>query len=171
MEKLKDQNRLAIFDFNEYPLAAAAHSNLSVGYGINTACIVSAIMCNRNGINWDCAGLKRHPFYKYSDQKIVFKTLDELEEAILKASKGDKVIGDYSRWKKHINYFEDSSSVNRIVDFLESYMKESIRTGNPKHSLNFAVEKYLADNKVSGNFYEREDFWEDEYPLKKAAKN
>ncbi len=162
VEKLKDRNRLAIFDFNEYPLAAAAHSDLSVGYGINSACAVAVTMEGRAAINWDCCGFRKHPFYKYSDQKIVFRTLDELEEAILKASKGDKTIGDYSRWKKHINYFEDSSSVNRIVDFLESYMKESMSTGNPEHSLDFAVKKYLADNKVSGNFYEREDFWEDD---------
>jgi len=160
-EKLKDQNRLAIFDFNEYPFAAAAHSNLSVGYGINSACAVAAAMRDRAAINWDCCGFKRHPFYKYSGQKVLFSTLDEVEEAILKASKGDKTIGDYSRWKKHINYFEDSSSADRITDFLESYMKESISTGDPEHSLDFAVKKYLADNEVSGNFYEREDLWED----------
>ena len=159
--KLKDQNRLAIFDFNEYPLAAAAHSDLSVGYGINSGCIIAAIMCNRNGINWDCAGLKRHPFYKQSGQKIVFKTLDEIEEAILKASKGDKTIGDYSRWSRLINHFEDCLAVSRIANFLESYMKESISTGNPEHSLDFAVEKYLADNKISKDFYEGENFWED----------
>lgn len=162
VEKLKGQNRLAVFDFNDYPLAAAAHSNLSVGYSINSACTVASIMCNRNGINWDCSGLKRHSFYKYPDQKIVFKTLDELEEAILKASRGDKTIGDHSCCKKDINYFEDSMAVNRIANFLESYMKESIDTADPEHSLDFAVKKYLGDNKVGEDFYQKGDLWGDE---------
>jgi len=41
-------------------------------------------------------------------------------------------------------------------------MKESMNTGDPGHSLDFAVKKYLADNRVGVDFYQREDLWEDE---------
>ena len=151
-----------MLDSEVYPVAVAAHSNLSVGYGINSACAVVAVMGNRAAVNWDCAGLKNHPFYKYSDQKIIFSSLDDLEEAILKASQGDATIGDYSRWKKHVNHFEDSFAVHRIANFLESYMTESTTSSDPEHSLDFAVKKYISDNKVNTDFFQREDIWEDE---------
>ena len=78
------------------------------------------------------------------------------------ASKGDKTIGDYSHWKKHINYFEDISAVNRIVGFMETYMKENMNTGDPEHSLSYAANKYLNDNKIGEDFFRKDDIWEDE---------
>src|SRR3989338_2100876 len=161
VEMLRGQKRLAIFESFKSPLAAAQSSDLSVGYGINSACAIAATMGGRAAINWDCSGFKKHPFYKCPGQKGVFKTLDTLEEAILKASGGDKTIGDYSRWQKYVNYFGVHSGVDRVADFLESYMKESMNTGDPGHSLDFAVKKYLADNRVGVDFYQREDLWED----------
>ena len=162
VEELTAQGRLAIFDCSETPIRAGLLSNLSVGYGISSACAVSVTNSGPAAVNWDCAGMGKHPVYKCPDQKFVFKTMDELEEAILKASEGDKSIGDYGRWKKHINYFEDSLAVDRVVNFLESYMKESINTGDPEHSLGFAVKKYLVDNKVGEDFFQKEGLWEDE---------
>lgn len=159
VEILKRQNRLFVFDSSEYPLSAAAYSNLSVGYDINSACVVVAVIGNHRAINWDSSGFSEHPFYRHAEQKIVFKTLDGMEEAILKASKGDKTVGDYAFWKKHFNYFEDYSAINRMSNFLESYMGETISTGDRKHALDFAVKKYLNDNKIGDDFYQEENLW------------
>ncbi|GEM_PF-849376 len=161
-EALRIQKRLTILDSSVSPVVAATHSDLSVGYSVNSACTISAIICGSAAICWDCAGFRKHPFYKHSDQKLVFSTLDELEEAILKFSRGDKTIGDYSRWKKCINHFEDVAGINRIAGFLTDYMKENMSTGKPEHSLDFAVKKYLNENKVGDDFYEHEDIWNSE---------
>jgi hypothetical protein len=162
LEMLRGQKRLAVLDHSLSPLVAASSSDLCVGYGINSACAIAAAVGGRPAINWDCSGLLKHPFHKNPGDKIVFNTLDELEEAILKAGKGDKTIGDYGRWKKYINYFEDLSAIGRINGFLENYMDESVRTGDPERSLEAAVKKYLDDNKIGEEFYQKEDIWGEE---------
>ena len=162
METLKGRGKLAVLDHSLFPLVASSCSDLCVGYSINSACTIAAVVGNCAAINWDCAGLGKHPFYRHPENKIVFRTLDEIEEAVLMASKGDKTIGDYSHWKKHINYFEDISAVNRIVGFMETYMKENMNTGDPEHSLSYAANKYLNDNKIGEDFFRKDDIWEDE---------
>ncbi|MDD5136853.1 MAG: hypothetical protein WC369_03820 [Dehalococcoidales bacterium] len=162
LEMLRKQERLVVLDHSLSPLVAASSSDLCVGYGINSACAIAAAIGNRPAINWDCSGFAKHPFHKYADQKIVFNTLDELEEAILKASKGDKAVGDYGRWKKCINYFEDLSAIDRINGFFENYMNESAKMEDPERSLAVAVKRYMDDNKVGRKFNQKEDIWENE---------
>jgi hypothetical protein len=159
IETLKRQRRLEVFDSSISPLTAAAYSDLSVGFSINSACTISAVMCDRPAVNWDCLKLKRHPFYAHTDQKLVFDTLDELEEAIMKAARGDRTIGDYSRWKRRVNHFEDSLAVNRIIGFLQNYMSESIVSGDAQRSLESAVRRYVSDNKIDEDFSREENIW------------
>ncbi len=161
IELLKGKKRLVILDSSSYPLVAGACSDLSVGYSINSACALVGTIGGRAAVNWDCAGLKSHPFHKHPERKIVFDTLNELEEAIVMVSAGDGSIGDYRYWKKDVNYFDDRLAVGRITGFLESYMAESMMSGDPEHALCFAVHKYIDDNKVGQDFFERSDMWKD----------
>ena len=161
--KLKGGGRLAVFDHSVSPLVAASCSDLCVGYGINSACALAAAVGNCASINWGCSGLEKHPFYKYDKDKIVFDSLDKIEEAVIRASRGDRAVGDYGYLKKQVNYFEDLSAVSRITGFMETYMKaRGAETGDPERSLEFAAKKYLDDNKIGEDFFRKDDIWEDE---------
>ncbi|MFA5317541.1 MAG: hypothetical protein WC369_08990 [Dehalococcoidales bacterium] len=163
IEALKGGGRLAVLDPSVSPLVAASCSDLCVGYGINSACAIAAIVGNCASINWGCSGLMKHPFYRYSGGKVIFQTLDEVEEAVLKAREGDKTVGDYGRLKKQVNYFEDLSAVSRITGFMETYMKaRSGEAGDPERSLEFAAKKYLDDNYIGEDYFRKDDIWEDE---------
>lgn len=159
VEMLKRQNRIVVLDFNAYPLDAALYSDLSVGYDINSACVVVSTVSGLNSISWDSSGYRKHPFYALLGQQVVFGTLEEIEEAILKASRGDKAIGDFKSWKKHFNHFEDYSAISRMRGFLEFYMGQLKDAKEPAEALGLAVKKYLNDNKVDDDFYSAENLW------------
>ncbi|MFA5317579.1 MAG: hypothetical protein WC369_09185, partial [Dehalococcoidales bacterium] len=161
--KLKAEGRLAVLDHSVSPLVAASCSDLCVGYGINSACAIAAVVGNCASINWGCSGLRKHPFYKYDKDKIVFDTLDKIEEAVIRASRGDRTVGDYGYLKKQVNYFEDLSAVSRITGFMETYMKaRGAEAGDPQRLLEFAAKKYLDDNKIGEDYFRKDDIWEDE---------
>lgn len=150
--KLIEEKRLVFLEPTLSPLEAALSSNLSVGYCVNSACVVAAINGNCAAIQWDAVGLLEHPFYKDSEQKFIFSSLDELEDAILCVSRGDKKIGNYSQWKKYICYFDDFSAVKRMASFIESFMEENMKTKDYKQSLDFSVNKYIEENKIEPFF-------------------
>jgi hypothetical protein len=163
IETLKSRGRLSVFDYSVSPLVAASCSDLCVGYGINSACTIVAAIGNCAAINWDCAGLKKHPFYRYPECKVIYENLDEIEDAILRAERGDKSVGDYGSLKKLVNYYEDLSAVRRITGFMETYMKaRSEEAGDPERSLEFAAKKYLDDNNIGEDYYQVEDIWQEE---------
>lgn len=161
MNLLVNQNRLFVLDKTTSPVTAASYANLSVGYGLNSAVIVSAIHGYR-GVHWDCSGWLKHPFYKDPTQKFIYQSLNELEEAIISASKGDKSIGDFSKWRQKLNYFDDLNAPERIGKFIQDFMDEVIKTDDGKHSMDFAVKKYIEENGIKDDFFKMDNLWENE---------
>lgn len=161
LKSLIKGKRAVILDRTTSPVTAASYANLSVGYGLNSAVIVSAIH-GYHGIHWDCSGWLKHPFYKDPTQKFIYQSLDELEEAIISASKGDKSIGDFSKWRQKFNYFDDLNAPERIGKFIQDFMDEVIRTDDGKHSMDFAVKKYIEENGIKDDFFKMDNLWENE---------
>ncbi len=161
MHNLIHEKRLVILPGTISPPSLLSYANLSVCYGINSAGIIAGIHGHK-AVHWDCSGWLKHPFYKDPNQKFIFETLDELEQAIIKASKGDKTIGDFSKWRQKLNYFDDFKAPERVGKFIQTFMDEVIRTDNMEHSLDFAVKRYSEENKIGEDFFKPEDWWDDE---------
>lgn len=161
IERLIGQKRLVYMDASNSPLTASLMADLSVCYSINSAGIIAGAHGLR-AVHWDCTGLLHHPFYKDAGQKFVYGTMDELEQAIIKASRGDATIGDFSAWRRQFNHFDDDKAPARIGRFIQDYMREESLRSDPSFSLRRAVEKYRADNEVDEDFYRDQGMWETE---------
>ena len=160
LKSLIERKRAVVLDKTVSPATAASYANLSVCYGLNSAGVIAGIH-GYKAIHWDCSGWLKHPFYKDPEQKFIFKTLDELEEAIIKVANGDNTIGDFSKWRQKLNYFDDFKAPERVGKFIQTFMDEVIRTDNAKHSLDFAVKKYVEENKIGEDFFKSEDWWDE----------
>ncbi len=144
---LNRQKRVVVLDRNYNPLAASAYADLCVCHGLNSAGIISAIH-GFPAIHWDCAGIVHEAFYKEPDQQIVYLILDEFKEAIVKASAGDKAIGDFAKWRQEFNYFNDFLASRRVGNFIQSFMDKVLNANDVKHSLDYSVNKYIKENNI-----------------------
>lgn len=161
LELLINKKRAIVLDPVVSPTTASTLSNLAVCYGLNSAGIIAGIYGCRT-IHWDCSGWLKHPFYKDPTQKFIYQSLKELEEAIISASKGDKSIGDFSKWRQKFNYFDDLNAPERVGRFIQDFMDEVIRTDDGKHSMDFAVKKYIEENGIKDDFFKMDNLWENE---------
>ena len=134
------------------------HADLSVCYGINSAGIISGLY-GCNAIHWDCTGWLDFPIYKDKNQKIIFSSTNEIKNAVKESAKGDKSIGDFSKWRKKINYFDDFRGKERMVQFIDFFMEEIIKTCDREHSLQFAAKKYMDKNGIPDDIYGAQEWW------------
>lgn len=135
------------------PVTASALTKISVCYGLNSAGIVAGTYGYKS-LHWDCAGWTFHPFYNDRQQKIIFKTLEELKDAIERVSRGDISIGDFSNWKKEFNYFDDFNADRRVGEFIQDVMDMSFKTTNAQDILDFAAKRYIERNNIENDFFE-----------------
>lgn len=161
INKLMEQERLMFLHFIVSPVTASSFANLSVCMGLNSAGIIAGIYGHR-AIHHDSSGWLHHPLHKDPKQKIIYLSFDEFENAIINASVGDKSIGDFSRWRKDFNYFDDLRAPERIGRFIQSFMDEIIMTEDLETSLSHTVTNYISENKITNNFFEVDNLWEDE---------
>lgn len=156
IEALRKEGRILLLDrHNNNPLSASAYADLSVCYGLNSAGIISGIHGSR-AIHWDCAGVFYKDFYFYKDptQQIIYLSLEEFKNAIIRASKGDKNIGDFSRWRQEFNYFDDFLAPQRVGNFIQSFMDEVLNTNDAERSLDYSVTKYIRENNIKAGIRE-----------------
>lgn len=161
MNLLIKQNRLLVCKPNFSPVTVASYSDLSVCYGINSAGIIAGVYGYR-AIHWDCSGWLHHPFYRDSRQNFVYTILEEIEKCIVKVSRGDQNIGDFSRWRQKYNYFNDYDAHKRVGEFIRLFLDEIIQTEDLEHSLDFSIRKYNEINRIGESFLSADSYWEDE---------
>jgi len=149
---LTASDRVRILPPSSSPITAASRANLSVCYGLNSAGIINAVHGHK-AIHWDCSGWHDHPFYKDREQKFIFRTLDEVEAAIIMAGKGDAAIGDFSKWRKSYNYFDDFNASKRVGSFIQDFIDEINFHRDVDIALHTAVDKYMKENEVNDHFY------------------
>jgi hypothetical protein len=152
IKHLMASGRAHVLPPSSSPIEAASQANLSVCYGLNSAGIIAAVH-GQKAIHWDCSGWYNHPFYKDMEQKIIFRNLDEVEMAIIMASEGDTAIGDFSRWRKLYNYFDDFNASRRVGTFIQDFIDEIKLHNNVDVALHATVDKYVKENRVSDRFY------------------
>ena len=103
-----------------------------------------------------------NPFYRDEDQKFLFTTLDEMEDALAKAHHGDAAIGDFSAWKERYNYFHDDLTKEPVGGFLQDFLSGVSDTGDAASSLEGAVKRYRDLHNIDDSFFNSENMWEDE---------
>lgn len=162
VERMKDligEKRMVVLDFRQYsPVVAAKVSDLSVCYGINSAGMIAGLHGCRV-VCWDCTGWLRFPIYREDGQRVVFRTLDELEHAIVRSASGDIAVGDFSRWRKIINYYDDVNGRERIRDFIDTFMGSLGNGRDRESSIEHAVVEYKTKYGVSDDFYRSGRWW------------
>ncbi len=152
MKGLSAVGRLRVLSPDVSPLHASVQAHLSVCYGLNSAGIVSALHGCR-AVYWDASRWHRHPFYNDSEQRFAFRSLDELEQAILQAAAGDDKVGDFSRWCRSYNYFGDHEAPRRVGRFMGDVMTLLNESGDASTSLRLAAERYIREHDVRPPFY------------------
>lgn len=153
IKKLNKEGRMVVLDRHNTPLAAAANADLSVCFNLNSAGIISSLYGHKS-VHWDCSGIKSEEFYKIGDQKILFSSLEELLDAIVKSGCGDKTIGDFSKWGRRYNYFDDFLASRRVGRFIQDFMEEVINTNDAGSSLDYSVNKYIRENNIKTDIRE-----------------
>ena len=153
MRELIAKKRLVVLSPLVSPVAASTASNLSVCFGLNSAGIISGVYGNRV-VHWDCTGWIEHPIYLDPDQNFLFRTLDELKEAVLMAGNGNASIGDFSKWRQKFNYFDDVRAPERVGSFIKDFIERTIEVnGNAEGALKYAVAKYTDKNSLMADNY------------------
>jgi hypothetical protein len=156
IKSLEKQGRLRVLDYLTYsPVDAAKAADLSVCFGLNSAGIIAGLLGLR-AIHWDCVGWLNYQIYRDKDQKVLFATLPEIRQAVMQAAAGDKSIGAFDKWRKHINHFEDCAGNERIMRFIHLYMQEA---GGDIAGLDATVKQYLSEQVGTAGFYDPEKRW------------
>jgi hypothetical protein len=161
MKAMIENGKVVYLDRIYSPVTASAIADILVCYGLNSAGVIAGAHGHR-AVHWDCSGWIHHSIYRDPEQKIVYQDLDKLEEALYKASVGDASIGDFSKWRKAFNYFDDENAGARVGGFIQSYMEDVIKSGDAMQSLDKAVKKYIKDNNVGDDFFQHSGYWDDE---------
>ncbi len=145
IDALIKANRLVVLSRDYDPLAAAAYADLSVCFGINSAGIISGLSGFR-AIHWDCAGVLRYIEDTKYYEDVTYSSLEKLADAITQSAAGDKTVGDFSRWRRQFNYFDDFNAPKRVAGFIEHFMESVSSKSDAGSSLDFAIKRYTAEN-------------------------
>ena len=141
MERLSQQGRLAVVGREVSPASAAAAADLSACFGFNSAGVIAGAL-GRRAVHWDCSGWLEHPFYAKAGQQIVFGSLEELGEAVIRAAGGDPAIGDFSQWRRWMNHFDDDAAAERVGAFIQDYMDAVLAATPAAQALEEAARSY-----------------------------
>lgn len=141
LENLKTQGRLVELSCSLSPVTVSDYCDLAVCYPFNSAGIVAGI-CGSRAVHWDAVGIRYH-LYDDPSQKILFRSLDDLAVAVVAASRGDAGVGDFSKWRKYYNHFDDRSGGERIAWFVATYMSSLREQASPDAATDAAAVAYL----------------------------
>jgi hypothetical protein len=156
IKSLEKQRRLRVLAATMYsPVDAAEAADLSVCFGVNSAGVIAGLL-GLKAIHWDCTGFLKYPVYRDKDQKVLFATLLETRQAVMQAAAGDKSIGEFNKWRKQINHFDDCAGRERILRFINLYMQET--EGGAK-GLDSTVKQYLSEQEGAVEFYNANKSW------------
>ena len=103
-------------EFGRLPVDASFASDMSVGIGISSAVIESAIAGCRS-VHCDLMFLRSHEFYQWGYERIIFDDLDRLIEALKGYKSGNEDyadLGDWTLFLDKLDPFRDGSAGERM---------------------------------------------------------
>jgi hypothetical protein len=160
LKKLIDEGRVQVLSTSLLPSEAAERADLTVCYGISSAGIIAAIT-GAYAVHWDPCGYSRYPMYRYSDQRVFYRDIDAFSDAIESFSRGDTRIGDFSKFRRAFNFFDDLRAKQRVGAFIESFLRESDGTQEASEALRICVREYIEKNHVTDEYFSSNNWWDD----------
>lgn len=142
VKHLMEKQQCIVLDGHSRVVTAACAADACLCFDINSAGILSA-MAEKKTIHWDISGAIKHPFYYLGcEGKIIFKSFEEVRNALAAIAKGDTEIGDHANWLPLIDPFRDGQGPERagkvVADFLHA-----IDSGHSRdESLKIAVQAF-----------------------------
>jgi hypothetical protein len=117
-------------EWGMFPSEASAGSDIAVGCGIGTAIIETALKGCR-GIHYDMTNLRRHEFYSWGYEKIIFDDLDRLMAAIKRYKENhgyEPNLGDWSPYMDKLDAFRDGKGHERMGTYMR-WLLEAFEEG------------------------------------------
>lgn len=150
---LINERKLLVLDPDTKPSFVLPYAHISVCYCISSVGIISGLY-GYPAVHWDPVGCLRHPFYRDNTQKFIYPDLNSFEEAIIQFSRGNREIGNFAKWRRRFNYFDDFKASERIGKFIDDFMQTVDKTQDAIVSLDEVVTRYLCENKVGNDFFD-----------------
>ena len=161
LHSLIKQNRLKVLDPAIPPFVASSHAHLSVCCGLATVGVLAGIYGNKF-IQWDSVGCLRHPFYEDKEQKFTYSDFESFEQAIVDFYKGNGEIGDFSKWRKMFNHFDDFLADKRVGNFIQTFLDQNQKYQDVSKALDYAVAQYINGNSIASSFFKTDNFYHED---------
>lgn len=159
LKRLIDDKRIIVLPRTASPSVASVNAHLTLCYGISSPGIIAGIY-GCSAIHWDASGYLLYPMYKDKDQKVVYSDFNEFIDAVIKFSRGDSSIGDFSRYRKYFNCFDDLNAQVRVGKFINSFLEKSSHITDAQEVLSTIAQEYMADNKLDKSFFIPDNWWD-----------
>lgn len=159
LKRLIDDKRIVVLPRTASPSVASVNAQLTLCYGISSTGIIAGIY-GCNAIHWDASGYLLYPMYKDKDQKIIYSDFNEFIYAVIKFSRGDSSIGDFSGYRKDFNCFDDLNARVRVGKFINSFLEKSSYITNTQEVLSTVAEEYIVENKLDKSFFTPDKWWD-----------
>ncbi|MBL7074369.1 hypothetical protein ISS37_03910 [candidate division KSB1 bacterium] len=141
-EQLTAQGRCILLDGQNLVSRAAFAGDVAVCYNINSAGVLAAL-CNKPVLHWDICGALDHPLYQAGGEGgIIFKTYDEVLNALLRIEEGDSVCGNHDQWLGLVDEFRDEMGNQRAAELIDGYMMRRDQGMDQNTALRKSVEAF-----------------------------
>ena len=157
IRRLSEGGRLIVAPRDVGGAGLASAVDLAVGFGLNSAATLAAIFGAR-AVHWDQAGWLDHPLHCAPGQKILYRDLDALRGAVEAAASGDRSIGDFTRFRRLANHFEDQDGPRRVAEWVDDYMARASREP-AEAALEAACVEYRRRHRVPSTFTSPGSWW------------
>lgn len=144
LERLIRDGRCVVLAWKTVPADAALAADMTIGMGLNSAVIQSAVIAGKAGLHWDYANKTDDRLHQLGRGRFVFDDLEALLEALEAHRAGKRQdIGDHSAVLAAIDPFRDGQGAFRVGSFLGWYYQARIRGHTRDIALKEATRRYL----------------------------
>ena len=126
------------------PATASMGSDLAVGIGISSA-VVESVMSGCRGVHYDIVGFRKHEFYKWGYERIIFDDLSILLARLKQYVKDPSSIpgfGDWSRYMDKLDAFKDCGGGSRMGQYMQHLLDAFDRCDSRASAIEYANDKY-----------------------------
>jgi len=117
-------------EIGRLPFDASRNADLSVGVGISSP-VVEAVIAGCRGVHYDITHYKKHVFYEWGYEKLVFDDISRLINAIKRFKKepsSEPGLGDWSKHIEELDPFCDKKGGERMGGYMKTLL-ESFKSG------------------------------------------
>lgn len=121
-------------ELGRFPSEASSGADMAIGCGISSA-VIEAVIGGCKGIHYDMTHLKRHEFYKWGYEKIVFDDLDRLIASLKKYKENphtNSELGDWTPFLDELDPFRDGKGGERMGSYMR-WLLESLDEGKSRN--------------------------------------